>query len=176
VYVGDGNNVAHSLLYVAGVLGMRLAVCTPPGYRPNAGVLQEARALAASSGAEIELLEDPHAAVKNARFLYTDVWTSMGQEKETQARMNAFRPYQVNSRTVAMAKKDAVVMHCLPAHRGEEISHEVLESEQCVAFDQAENRLHVQKAIMVWLLNGPAGRKAPESKSSSKRKSPARNR
>ena len=100
----------------------------------------------------------------------------MGKEKETQARLNAFRPYQVNSRTVAMAKKDAVVMHCLPAHRGEEITHEVLESPQCVAFDQAENRLHVQKAIMVWLLNGPQEPKAPASRGLSKRKSMARKR
>jgi ornithine carbamoyltransferase len=115
-------------------------------------------------------------AVTAADAIYTDVWTSMGQEQEAQERRAAFRDYQVNKRVVALAKKDAVVMHCLPAHRGEEITDDVLESPQCVAFDQAENRLHAQKAVMVWLVNGFKSSKVQGSKSAGKRKSPTRKR
>jgi ornithine carbamoyltransferase len=152
VYVGDGNNVAHSLLHIAGVLGMRLCVCTPRGYEPDAAVVAQARALAARSGGQIELLGDPHAAVKNARFLYTDVWTSMGQEEQAQARSAVFRPYQLNAALLAEAPAEAQVLHCLPAHRGEEITAEVLDSDRALVFEQAENRLHVQKAILEILL------------------------
>jgi ornithine carbamoyltransferase len=115
-------------------------------------------------------------ALHGADAIYTDVWTSMGQEWDATKRLKAFKDYQVNSQAVAMAKKDAVVMHCLPAHRGQEITDEVLESSQCVAFDQAENRLHVQKAVMVWLLNGFNGSKAQGSRNSNRKKSKARKR
>ena len=141
------------------------AVACPKGYEPDGVILK--RAL--ERGANITVTHSVEAAVGGADAIYTDVWTSMGQEKETQARLNAFRSYQVNSRVVALAKRDAVVMHCLPAHRGEEITHEVLESPQCVAFDQAENRLHAQKAVMVWLLKGFAGSKVQRFKSSKKK-------
>jgi ornithine carbamoyltransferase len=171
-FVGDGNNMVHSWLEAAVIVPFSFALACPKGYEPDETILKRA----ARAGADITITHAVEEAVSNADAVYTDVWTSMGKEKETQVRLNAFRPYQVNSRTVAMAKKDAVVMHCLPAHRGEEITHEVLESPQCVAFDQAENRLHVQKAIMVWLLNGPQEPKAPESRGLRKRKSMARKR
>ncbi|HTF92660.1 MAG TPA: ornithine carbamoyltransferase [Verrucomicrobiae bacterium] len=171
-FVGDGNNMVHSWLEAAVIVPFSFALACPKGYEPDETILKRA----VRAGADITITHAVEEALSNADAVYTDVWTSMGKEKETQARLNAFRPYQVNSRTVAMAKKDAVVMHCLPAHRGEEITHEVLESPQCVAFDQAENRLHVQKAIMVWLLNGPQEPKAPASRGLSKRKSMARKR
>jgi len=150
VFVGDGNNMVHSWLEAAAIVPFSFALACPKGYEPDADILQQAR----SQGAKIVVTHSVDEAVVGADAIYTDVWTSMGQEKEAQERLTAFRPYQVNSRVVAMAKKNAVVMHCLPAHRGEEITHEVLESPACVAFDQAENRLHAQKAVMVWLLQG----------------------
>ena len=150
VFVGDGNNMVHSWLEAAAIVPFSFALACPKGYEPDPEVVRKAR----SQGAEIVITQSVQTAVAGADAIYTDVWTSMGQEKEQQDRLNAFRGYQVNSGVVAMAKKNAVVMHCLPAHRGEEITHEVLESPQCVAFDQAENRLHAQKAAMVWLLNG----------------------
>jgi ornithine carbamoyltransferase len=149
-FVGDGNNMVHSWVEAAAIVPFSFALACPKGYEPNPAIVQKA----VKAGAKITVTRSVEEAVSDADAIYTDVWTSMGQEKETQARLNAFRAYQVNSRTVAMAKKDAVVMHCLPAHRGEEITHEVLESPQCIAFDQAENRLHAQKAVMVWLVNG----------------------
>jgi ornithine carbamoyltransferase len=152
VYIGDGNNVAHSLMHLAGVLGMKLVVCTPPGFEPDAGVTARARALAAQSGAEIRLETDPRAAVKDAGFLYTDVWASMGQEAEARERERRFRGYQIDAALLAAAPASARVLHCLPAHRGQEISAEVFESERSLVFDQAENRLHVQKAIMETLV------------------------
>jgi ornithine carbamoyltransferase len=127
-------------------------VC-PKGYEPDAAILQKSL----SQGARITITHSVEEGIAGADAIYTDVWTSMGQEKEAQQRLVAFRDYQVNGRVVALAKSNALVMHCLPAHRGEEITHEVLESPQCVAFDQAENRLHVQKAVMVWLLKGLPG-------------------
>ncbi len=150
VFVGDGNNMVHSWLEAAAIVPFSFTLACPRGYEPDAGILQKAR----SQGAKILVTQSVEAAVADADAIYTDVWTSMGQEKEVQNRLRAFRSYQVNGQVVALAKPDAVVMHCLPAHRGEEITHEVLESPQCVAFDQAENRLHAQKAAMVWLLNG----------------------
>lgn len=159
-FVGDGNNMVHSWLEAAAIVPFSFVLACPKGYEPNEIILKRA----VSAGADITVTHAVEEAVSGADAIYTDVWTSMGQEKETQTRLNAFRPYQVSRRTVAMAKKDAVVMHCLPAHRGEEITHEVLESPQCVAFDQAENRLHVQKAIMVWLLNGLNSSKVPSRK------------
>ena len=163
-FVGDGNNMVHSWLEAAAIVPFSFALACPKGYEPDAKILKKA----VNAGADIIVTHAVEEAVSGADAIYTDVWTSMGQEKETQARMNAFRPYQVNSRTVALAKKDAVVMHCLPAHRGEEITHEVLESPQCVAFDQAENRLHAQKAVMVWLLKGFKSSKVQRLKSSKK--------
>ena len=147
-FVGDGNNMVHSWLEAAAIVPFSFTLACPKGYEPDGAILNKAL----QNGAQVAVTHSVKAAVAGADAIYTDVWTSMGQEKESQARVNAFRAYQVNSRVVAMAKKDAVVMHCLPAHRGQEITHEVLESPQCVAFDQAENRLHAQKAVMVWLL------------------------
>jgi ornithine carbamoyltransferase len=164
VFVGDGNNMVHSWIEAAAIVPFSFALACPKGYEPDAAILNKAL----RRGAQITVTHSVEAAVGGADAIYTDVWTSMGQEKEAQARINAFRPYQVNSQVVGLGKKDAVVMHCLPAHRGEEITHEVLESSQCVAFDQAENRLHAQKAAMVWLLNGFAGSKVQSFKGSRK--------
>jgi ornithine carbamoyltransferase len=147
-FVGDGNNMVHSWMEAAEKLPISFAVACPKGYEPNKEIEERAR----KDGAQITVTHSVEEAVTGADAVYTDVWASMGQEEETETRFKAFRDYQVNERVVAMAKKDAVVMHCLPAHRGQEITHEVLEGPQCIAFDQAENRLHVQKAIMVWLL------------------------
>ncbi len=152
-YVGDGNNVAHSLIHLAGVLGTKLTICTPAAYAPAADVVERGRALARASGGEIRLETDPAAAVKDAAFLYTDVWASMGQESEREARLSDFAGYQINRALLARARPDARVLHCLPAHRGEEIEAEVLESDRSLVFDQAENRLHAQKAILEALLS-----------------------
>jgi ornithine carbamoyltransferase len=160
VFVGDGNNMVHSWIEAAAIVPISFALACPKGYEPDAAILNKAL----GRGAQITVTNSVEAAVSGADAIYTDAWTSMGQEKESQARIKAFRPYQVNSQVVGLGKKDAVVMHCLPAHRGEEITHEVLESLQCVAFDQAENRLHAQKAAMVWLLNGFAGSKVGSRK------------
>jgi ornithine carbamoyltransferase len=148
VYLGDGNNVAHSLIHLAGVLGMRLTLCTPPEYAPLPEIVERGRALASRSGGEIRLEHDPRAAVKDARFLYTDVWASMGQEHESERRGRVFRPYQLNEALLAAAPGDCEILHCLPAHRGEEITDAVLESPRSRVFEQAENRLHAQKAIL----------------------------
>ncbi len=152
VYVGDGNNMAHSLLHISGCLGLRLTVCTPEGYPPDAQIVAWAVERARREGGEVRLETDPHAAVKDAAFVYTDVWPSMGQELEADERRQAFAPYQVNETLLSAAPSDVRVMHCLPAHRGEEITAEVLEWNRSVVFDQAENRLHVQKAILERLL------------------------
>ena len=146
-WLGDGNNVCHSVILIGAMLGAKIAVACPPGYEPDAGVQAKVRALAPS----FEVTEDARAAASGADVIYTDVWTSMGQEAEAKARRRAFGPYQVNERIVALARPDAIVMHCLPAHRGEEITDAVIDGPQSVVFDQAENRLHVQKAIMCWL-------------------------
>jgi ornithine carbamoyltransferase len=149
-FVGDGNNMVHSWIEAAEKLPIAFAVACPKGYEPDREIEQRAR----KNGARITVTQSVEQAVTGADAVYTDVWASMGQEEEASARLKAFHGYQVNERVVAMAKKHAVVMHCLPAHRGQEITQEVLEGPQCIAFDQAENRLHVQKAIMVWLLRG----------------------
>jgi ornithine carbamoyltransferase len=151
-YVGDGNNVAHSLLLCAARLGIHMSVGTPIGYGPKTEILEQALEFASVSGAEIEIVNDPAQAVKSAHAVYTDVWASMGQEAEAEARKQLFAPYQVNEALLANARKDTLFMHCLPAKRGLEVTDEVMESAQCVAFDQAENRLHVQKAILLMLL------------------------
>ncbi len=151
-YVGDGNNVAHSLLLAAASVGATIAVATPVGYEPNSAVVADALAIAAKTGARVEVVHDPVAAVKNANAVYTDVWASMGQEAEAEARKKIFAPYQVNEPLFAHADKNAVFMHCLPAHRGDEVTGAVIDSSRSVVFDEAENRLHVQKAILVTLL------------------------
>jgi ornithine carbamoyltransferase len=151
-FVGDGNNVAHSLLLCGARLGMDCVVATPPGYEPQAAIVDTARDLARSTGAKIELTDDAETAVSGAHAVYTDVWASMGQEDQAEQRKRIFAPYQVNSALMSKARNDAVFMHCLPAKRGLEVTDEVIESAQSVAFDQAENRLHVQKALLLMLL------------------------
>ncbi len=147
-YIGDGNNVCHSLLLGGALVGMDVWVATPKGYEPDEDVVKRARSLGRNFRQEIKVLGDPNAAAMMADVIYTDVWTSMGQEEEAEKRKRAFAPYQVNEALLALAKKDALVMHCLPAHRGEEISAEVLDGHRSVIFDQAENRMHVQKALL----------------------------
>ena len=150
-YVGDGNNVATSMVHAAVMLGMSVRVATPKGYElPNKVVLEAARV--AADGAELLQFTDPRKAAANADAVYTDVWTSMGQEVEYAERKKIFSPYQVNEALMAKAKPDAVFMHCLPAHRGEEVTDEVIESTASVVFDQAENRLHAQKALLLMLV------------------------
>ena len=153
-YVGDGNNVAHSLLLTCACLGSSIRVATPPGYEPDTQIVADAREIAEETGAEISLLNDPHEAVAGADAVYTDAWVSMGQEQEESERSRIFPPYQVNAELMAEAAPHAVFMHCLPAHRGLEVTDEVMDSEQSVIFEQAENRLHVQKAILYLLLGG----------------------
>jgi ornithine carbamoyltransferase len=146
-FVGDGNNVAHSLMLTAGRLGVHVAVATPPGYQPDAGIVAQAAELGS-----ITVTQDPAEALAGADAVYTDVWTSMGQEAESAERQRAFAPYQVNPALFALAKPDAVFLHCLPARRGEEVTDQVMESPRSGVFDQAENRLHAQKALLVMLL------------------------
>lgn len=154
VYVGDGNNMAHSLMYACAKVGMNMVCASPKGYQPDPKVVAEASEDAAFTGATITVEEDIMKAAKGADVLYTDVWTSMGEEAERDERMKALHDYQINKELLAVARPDAMVLHCLPAHRGEEITDEVIEGPQSAVFDQAENRLHVQKAIMA-LLMGP---------------------
>ena len=153
-YVGDGNNVAHSLLLTCACLGSTIRVATPAGYAPNPEIVADAREIAEETGAEIHLMSDPHEAVAGADAIYTDAWTSMGQEREEEERTKIFPPYQVNAELMAEAEPHAVFMHCLPAHRGLEVTDAVMDSSRSVIFEQAENRLHVQKAILYMLLGG----------------------
>ncbi len=148
VFVGDGNNVVHSWLLAAEKLPFRFTLACPEGFEPDRGILDSV----VSAGADVAVTHDPAEAVSGADAIYTDVWASMGQEAEAGARQDAFAAFQVNRELVARAKDDVVVMHCLPAHRGEEITDEVIEGPHSVVFDQAENRLHAQKALMVWCL------------------------
>jgi len=153
-YVGDGNNVAHSLMLAAGKLGATFFVATPKGYAPDGSVARRAQELAGTSGATIVVTEDPEEAARGADVIYTDTWASMGQEGEAEKRREVFRNYQVNRRLFSLAKPDALFMHCLPAHRGEEVTDEIIDAKNSVVFQEAENRLHVQKAIMHALLRG----------------------
>jgi len=153
-YLGDGNNVAHSLLEAGGLLGMHVVVATPSGYEPIRQVVRRASTLAARSGGTVEVTNDPVAAAKGADVLYTDVWASMGQENEAEDRALIFKPFQLNVEALAVAADDAIVLHCLPAHRGEEITAEVIDGPSSAVFDQAENRLHTQKALLALLLTG----------------------
>ncbi|MBI5472976.1 MAG: ornithine carbamoyltransferase [Ignavibacteriae bacterium] len=151
-YIGDGNNVAHSLLLMAAKWGASMYVATPPDYAAEASVVQHAQDIAQKSGGSIIVTTDPIEAVRDADVIYTDTWTSMGQEAESIIRRNIFKPYQVNRELFSNAKHDALFMHCLPAHRGEEVTDEIIDSPNSVVFDEAENRLHVQKAILLALL------------------------
>jgi ornithine carbamoyltransferase len=151
VYCGDGNNVAHSLLYGAALTGMSLTVVTPPGYEPSAEIVAEATAMGRGSNATIQVEHDPAKACEGADVVYTDVWASMGQEAEAERRRQAFRGFQVDDALMARARRDAIVMHCLPAHYGEEIDYGTSRRPGSVIFEQAENRLHAQKALLVAL-------------------------
>jgi ornithine carbamoyltransferase len=153
-YVGDGNNVAHSLLFAGSKVGMEVRVSTPPGCEPSDGVVSKATEFARETGGRVVLDTDPHSAVRGADVVYTDAWASMGQEDEHKTRLPLFRPYQVNEGLISSAKPDALVMHCLPAHRGEEITDEVIDGPQSAVLDQAENRMHLQKALLVTLMGG----------------------
>jgi len=149
-YVGDGNNVAHSLMLAGAAVGMSVTIAAPPGYEPDPAILAKARAMA-TDGAEISVSDDPNAAVEGADVVYTDVWTSMGSEDEADERRSLFEPFRVTGDLFARARDDAIFMHCLPAHRGEEVTGEVMEHERSRVFDQAENRLHAFKAILLHL-------------------------
>ena len=157
-YVGDGNNVSHSLLLTCACLGSSIRMATPRGYEPAQQVLADAREIAAETGANIEMGYDPEAAVSGADAVYTDVWASMGQEQEVRERAAIFAPYQVNEDLMHAAAEHAIFMHCLPAHRGAEVTDAVIDSPRAVVFDQAENRMHVQKAILLLLLGGGMSR------------------
>jgi ornithine carbamoyltransferase len=158
-YIGDGNNVTNSLIEAAAKMGMRITVGCPVGYQPDQHVIDVARVEAEKTGASIEVMDNPQVAVKEADVVYTDVWISMGREREQARRLKTLAPYQLNGRLLQRAKADAIVMHCLPAHRGEEITADVLDGPQSVVIDQAENRLHMQKAILVQLLANKKGAK-----------------
>ncbi len=151
-YVGDGNNVANSLIECASKMGMAISLGCPSGYEPDQHIVDLARAEAEQTGASIQITENPNVAVKEADVVYTDVWISMGREREQSRRLKTLTPYQLNERLLKGARPDAIVMHCLPAHRGQEITAGVLDGPQSVVLDQAENRLHMQKAILVELL------------------------
>jgi ornithine carbamoyltransferase len=151
-YIGDGNNVAHSLIEAASKTGMEIHLACPGGYGPNPMIVQASRITARQSGAKIELTDDPRKAAAGADVLYTDVWVSMGQEKQARTKPKILKRFQINAALLSIAKPSAVVMHCLPAHRGQEITADVMDGKQSVVWDQAENRLHIQKAILEWLM------------------------
>jgi len=156
-YIGDGNNVTNSLIEAGAKMGMRVVAGCPSGYQPDQHVIDRARVEAETTGAVIEVIENPQVAVKEADIIYADVWISMGQDREQARRLKALAPYKIDGRLLKRAKPDAMVMHCLPAHRGQEITAEVLDGPQSVVFDQAENRLHMQKAILAQLLTRKKG-------------------
>jgi ornithine carbamoyltransferase len=152
-YIGDGNNVCHSLMMAGAKVGLNISVATPIGYEPNAGITKIAQDCAKKSGSKILLTNSAQEAVTGAHVIYTDVWTSMGQEEESQVRLKAFQGFQINAQLLSFADKKYIFMHCLPAHRGEEVTDEVLDGKHSVVFDQAENRLHAQKAVLLFLMN-----------------------
>jgi ornithine carbamoyltransferase len=151
-YLGDGNNVAHSLLYGCSKVGLNITLACPKGYEPNPEVVSKAEEEGKRNGCRVEVANDPKKAVREADIIYTDVWASMGKEKEHEQRVKIFKPYQVNGKLIKEAKKDFIFMHCLPAHRGEEVTNEVADSKHSVIFDQAENRLHTQKALLALIM------------------------
>jgi ornithine carbamoyltransferase len=152
VYIGDGNNMAHSLMFGGAKMGMHVVICSPSGFEPDPEITRLSRIDAAKTGASITIQDDPAEAVQTADIIYTDVWTSMGMEEEYEQRLKSFSRFQVNSSLLEKAKDDLLVMHCLPAHRGEEITDDVVDGPRSIVFDQAENRLHVQKAIMALII------------------------
>jgi len=151
-YVGDGNNVAHSLLYGCSKVGMNISIASPKRYNPKEEIVKASIRNSNAMNSKVEIIDNPEEAVKDADIIYTDVWASMGQESEATERKKIFNKYQVNERLVKLAKEDYIFMHCLPAHRGDEVVDEIMDSPNSVVFDEAENRLHVQKAIMVLLM------------------------
>jgi ornithine carbamoyltransferase len=151
-YLGDGNNVAHSLLLGCAKLGMKIRVACPTGFEPIPQIVERATEIASETGGSVEITNDPIAATRDADILYTDVWASMGQEREHAERVLVFTPFRIDAAVVARASDDVIVMHCLPAHRGEEITDDVIDGSHSVVWDQAENRLHTQKALLAWLL------------------------
>jgi len=151
-YIGDGNNIAHSLIEGAALMGMRLNVATPSGFEPDQEIVKRSMDIASTSGASIKIMTDPVQAVRGAHVVYTDTWVSMGQEGESNIRKQSFKGYQINRTLMENASDDAIIMHCLPAHIGEEITEDMIESPRSVVFDQAENRLHMQKALLIMLL------------------------
>ncbi|HEY3419808.1 MAG TPA: ornithine carbamoyltransferase [Methanomassiliicoccales archaeon] len=155
-YVGDGNNVCNSLMLGAAMTGMDFAAACPKGYQPNQELTRKAKEIAGEKGRTVSVVEDPKVAVKDADVLYTDVWVSMGEEDEAAQRERVFKPYQINADLVSLTKDDSIVMHCMPAHRGMEITAEVFDGERSVVFDEAENRLHAQKAIILTLIGQPS--------------------
>jgi ornithine carbamoyltransferase len=156
-YVGDGNNVAHSLMFAGAQLGVHVWVATPDGYEPDRNALEWAQKRASETGGSCTVTNDPVVAVKDADVVYTDAWASMGQEAEAELRRKIFKSYQVNGKLFAQAKSDAIFMHCLPAHRGEEVTDQVIDSPRSFVFQEAENRLHAQKAIMLELMRNESG-------------------
>lgn len=153
-YVGDGNNVCNSLILGCALVGMNMNISCPAGYLPDNEIFEKGSQIAQQNGAHLHMIPNPMEAVRNADVIYTDVWISMGDEKEKEKRLEVFGPYQVNSQLVSQGKPDCVVLHCLPAHRGQEITDEVMDGEHSIVFDQAENRLHAQKALLMKLLGG----------------------
>ncbi|MDJ0796914.1 MAG: ornithine carbamoyltransferase [Calothrix sp. MO_167.B12] len=150
-YVGDGNNVANSLMLGCALVGMNVRIATPSGYEPNAMIIEKARAIA-NNTTQVTIIKDPHAATEGTHVIYTDVWASMGQESQASDRNPIFQPYQINTQLLSLAAKDAIVLHCLPAHRSEEITDEVIEGSQSLVWEQAENRMHAQKALLASIL------------------------
>ncbi len=153
-YLGDGNNMAHSLMLGCATVGMDIAIACPTNFTPDPAIVDRARSIAAINGTQVVVTQSPQEAVSQAQVVYTDVWASMGQEAESDARMPVFQPYQVNQELLTLADAEAIVLHCLPAHRGEEITDDVLEGTRSRVWDQAENRLHAQKALLVSVLGG----------------------
>ena len=151
-FIGDGNNVSHSLLQICAKLGVQMTIACPSGYEPDAKILAGAKDVAAKTGVQLDVVEDPVKAVQDADVLYADIWASMGQEKEQNERIEAFKHYQINTELLQKAAPGAIVLHCLPAHRGEEITDEVIDGPHSVVFDEAENRLHAHKAIMALMM------------------------
>lgn len=151
-FIGDGNNVCHSLIIGGAKMGMNLKIATPRAYSPNREIVEKGREISKDTGARIDILYEPRDAAKEADIIYTDVWVSMGQEEEAEVKVKGFKGYQVDSALVGLGKEDAVVMHCLPAHRGDEITDDVIDGPKSIVFDQAENRLYMMKAILVFLM------------------------
>lgn len=158
-YIGDANNVLNSLLYGSAFTGANLVIVSPRGYEPSEEIMKEIKVLSRDSGAKIQISNNPFTTLKNAHVIYTDVWVSMGQERQREQRLRDFQPFQVSQAIVSKALPDALVMHCLPAHRGEEITDEVLEGAHSIVFEQAENKLHVQKALVTYLIGMKRKRK-----------------